>query len=67
MTRDMTEIMEAELRKIRNYKRYRFYDFVRVEDIDAARTKLEMSGTYYRTEKVVRNNIHIGYNIFIEA
>lgn len=65
--KDMREIMEDELRKLRNYPRYHFHSFAYINEIDIVRERLKNSGVRYRTKPKYKDGVQIGYNIYVEG
>jgi hypothetical protein len=64
--RDMAEIMEKELRKLREYPSYHFHSFVYNNEIVETRRRLKASGLNFRTRPRFVNGVQIGYNIYVE-
>jgi hypothetical protein len=64
---DIVNIMGTELRKVRDYPRFRFHSFVFPNEIDKVRRRLKLSGIIFRTKPVVRDNMVVGYNIYVQG
>lgn len=63
---DMTKLMANELRKVRDYPRFKFNTFVFANEVTMARKRLKLSGIRFYTRPKYANNTLIGYNIYTQ-
>lgn len=61
----MVEAMQSELRKIRNYPRFRYYGFALPHEIEDIRARLRMANMQFRTEKIVKENKLVGWKVLV--
>lgn len=67
MQRDMSKMLNMELKKIRDYPRFNFHSFAFPNEIEEVRRRLKISKVEFRTKPVTEDGMIVGYNVYIRG